>query len=128
VRKGILPPGGGVIGSGVFSLWASVRSNCAVVWARLPGDIGLLAGSPAGQSRAVLIPALGEQGGAWPTRRNLSAVGQKLAGVVEEHHSVAKQAPALFWVSGHGAGGVTVGSGRRRTRGNVRTRPRPGAG
>jgi len=34
----------------------------------------------------------------------------------------------LFWVSGHGAGGVMVGSSRRRARGNVRTRRRPGAG
>ncbi len=84
--------------------------------------------SAAGQPQAVLIPALGEHRGGCPAGRNLSAVGEKLAGVVEEHHSVAEQAPALFWVSGHGAGGITVGSSGHRTRGNVKTRRRPGTG
>jgi hypothetical protein len=56
------------------------------------------------------------------------AAGKKLTSVVEQHHPVAQQAPPLFWVSGHRAGSVTVGSRSRRARGTVRARPKPGAG
>ena len=38
------------------------------------------------------------------------AVGQQLTGVLEEHHAVAQQAPALLRVAGEGVGGLPVGS------------------
>ena len=41
-------------------------------------------------------------------RRNYPAVGQDLAGVVEDDHSVTEQAPALLGVAGDGMGGVPV--------------------
>ena len=37
---------------------------------------------------------------------------KSLASVVEEHDSVAQQAPSLFWMSGYGAGRIAVGSRR----------------
>ena len=44
------------------------------------------------------------------------AVGKELAEVVEEHHAVAEEAPALLRVAGHDVGGVAVGRVRGRTR------------
>ena len=41
--------------------------------------------------------------------RNRAAVGQELAGVVEDDDAVAQQAPPLLGVEGDGAGRVTVG-------------------
>jgi DNA-binding CsgD family transcriptional regulator len=41
-------------------------------------------------------------------RRNHPAVGQDLAGVVEDDHSVAEQAPALLGVAGDSMGGAAV--------------------
>ena len=41
-------------------------------------------------------------------RRDHPAVGQDLAGVVEDDHSVAEQVPALLGVAGDGMGGAAV--------------------
>jgi hypothetical protein len=60
----------------------------------------------------------------WPAGRNHPAVGKKLTRIVEKHDAVAQQAPALFWVSGEGAGGVPVGSASRRARREVMARRR----
>ena len=52
-----------------------------------------------------------------PVWRNRATVGQELARVVEEDDSVAKQAPPLLGVNGHGAGGGPVRAVSRRARG-----------
>jgi hypothetical protein len=41
-------------------------------------------------------------------RGDCAAVGQELAGVIEQHDAVAQQAPPLLGVEGDGAGRVTV--------------------
>jgi hypothetical protein len=43
-------------------------------------------------------------------RGDRSAAGQQLAGVVEDDHAVAQQAPPLLGVAGNGAGGLAVSS------------------
>jgi hypothetical protein len=115
----------------------------APVPSRLPGQLLLQAGSyrpipglasgPAsrrdsGRSGQRELPAHAEQGGNCPPRRNRATAGQQFSGVVEQHHAITQQAPALFGVNGHGAGGVTVRSGGCRAPGKV-TAPRgSGAG
>ena len=69
-------------------------------------------------------PAAADTAG--PGRERVAA-GQELPGVVEQDDPVAQQAPALLGVSGHGAGGVTPGGGRRGARGEVMARPGRGA-
>jgi hypothetical protein len=69
-----------------------------------------------------------DRAAAGPAGRKRAAVRQQLSGVVEEDDAIAQQAPALFWVSGHGAGSVTVGSGGCGAPGKVMARRRPDAG
>jgi hypothetical protein len=90
---------------------------------RMPGRGGTVPGTwsrPARGSVLCRIPADMGQAVVRRAGRKRAAAGQQLAGVVEEDDPVAQQAPALLRVSGHGVGGVTVGSGRRRAPGNVR--------
>src|SRR4051812_10035926 len=47
--------------------------------------------------------------------RDAASVGQQLAEVIEDHHTVAKQLPSLFGVEGHDAGGLVVRGVRGRT-------------
>ena len=64
---------------------------------------------------------------AWQ-RSSHASVRQELAVVVEEHDSVAKQAPALLRMGGYRAGGVPVGGRRGRAPGKVVTYPGSGGG
>jgi hypothetical protein len=43
-----------------------------------------------------------------PVWRNDLSVGQQLPGVLEEHNSVAEQAPTLLWVVSDGVGRLPV--------------------
>src|SRR5260370_11558976 len=56
--------------------------------------------------------------GAWlaqdAARLDDRSVGEQHAGVFEDHHAVAEQAPALFWVAGDHARGLAVRRVRRR--------------
>jgi hypothetical protein len=54
-------------------------------------------------------------GGKRPVRDDRAAVGQQLAGVVEDNHAVAQQTPALFRVGGDDARSGVVPCVRRRT-------------
>jgi len=54
-----------------------------------------------------------------PARRNHPTIGQQLAGVLEEDHAVAQQAPPLLGVGGDAVGGVAVRVVRWRARGPV---------
>jgi hypothetical protein len=54
-------------------------------------------------------------------RGNGAPIGEEFTVVVEEHHSVAQQAPALLRVSGDGPGGIVVRGRRRRATGYVVT-------
>ena len=64
---------------------------------------------------------------AWQ-RGSHTSVRQELAVVVEEHDSVAEQAPALLRMGGYRAGGVPVGGRRGRAPGKVATYPGSGGG
>ena len=66
--------------------------------------------------------------GRGPSRGNHTSVGKKLTSVVEEHDSVAQQAPSLFWMSGYGAGGIAVGSRCVRALGKMATCRGSGSG
>src|SRR4051812_45350686 len=46
--------------------------------------------------------------------RDAASVGQQLTGVIEDHHTVAKQAPALLRVEGDHARRFSVGGGGGR--------------
>src|SRR6516164_8629381 len=65
-----------------------------------------LAGDSAGLGLAVTgLAVLGggrPGGGSWPVRGDRAAVGQELAGVVEDDDAVAQQAPSLPGVAGDG--------------------------
>jgi hypothetical protein len=57
-------------------------------------------------------------------RRNDSTVRQQLAGVLEDNHSVAEQAPALFRVADQYARGLPIDPFGRRASGMVGTHKR----
>jgi hypothetical protein len=59
---------------------------------------------------------------------NRTSVREQLTIVIEEHDSVAEQAPALFRMSGYRAGGVPVRGRRGRAPGKVVTYPGSGGG
>jgi hypothetical protein len=60
-----------------------------------------------------------EDRAARPVRRDDLAVRKELTGVVEEHHSVAEQAPTLVGVGDQDLRGVVIGGAGGRTRGLV---------
>jgi hypothetical protein len=45
-----------------------------------------------------------------------ASVRQQLAGVIEDHDTIAEQAPSLFWVERHKTGRIVIRCVRRRTR------------
>lgn len=59
---------------------------------------------------------------------NHASVREELTVVVEEHDSIAEQAPALFRMSGYRAGGVTVRGRRSWARREMMTCPGSGGG
>jgi hypothetical protein len=61
-------------------------------------------------------------------RGDHASIGKQLTGVVEEHDSVAQQAPALFGMGGYRAGGSTVRGRRGGAPGGVVTGRRSGGG
>jgi hypothetical protein len=61
-------------------------------------------------------------------RGNHAPIRKQLTGVVEEHDSIAQQAPALFRMSGYRAGGSTVRCCRGGAPGGVMTCRRSGGG
>jgi hypothetical protein len=52
-------------------------------------------------------------------RLHRAAVGQQLAGVLENDDAVAEKAPTLLWVAGDNSGGLVVNGVRTRTGGKV---------
>jgi hypothetical protein len=54
-------------------------------------------------------------------RSDGTAIRKQLSGVVEENHTIAEQAPALFRMRGHDMGGLMIESLGRGTRRLVHT-------
>ena len=102
-------------------------------WTATPtdGSVGQRIGRSGDSTSADPAGAAGRRGGSdlrsgcdvvgGAVRVDDAAVGQQLAGVLEEHDAVAQQAPALLRVAGDGVGGLPVGSLRWRALRLVRT-------
>lgn len=60
-------------------------------------------------------------GGRCPPRGNHVSIGKKLTSIVEEHDSVAQQAPALFGISDNRPSRIAVGSRRSGAPGKMVT-------
>ena len=104
-------------GPGVRARWSRARGM------RVRGSGGSGAVSPAPAAALCWLA----RDDAWQ-RGNHASVGQEFAAVVEEHDSVAEQAPALLRMGGYRSGGVPVGGRRGRAPGKVAAYPGSGGG
>src|SRR5262245_63905158 len=68
----------------------------------------------------------GGRAGAGRRGKNGPAVGQQRPAVVEDHHAVAQQAPALLWMAGPDPGAAAIMGQGSRARGPMRALLFPG--
>jgi hypothetical protein len=105
----------------LLGLW--IRICLGITWAscRISVRVGYVASChgrdstfPSG-TRSPPRASLTSQHGKAAATPGTGSVGQQLAGVFEDHYTVAEQPPSLFRVEGHKAGRLVVKGIRRRT-------------